>query len=159
MASETARKLQIGEELPTFVRHVSEDKMVEFEHVVWNRGSNSHSDPEAAKKDGLARPLASGQNQMAFLHELLEHNFGDNWVYGGSISVRYIHPVYGGDRITPHAVVRAIVGDGARQHVELDVWCENQDGIKTAAGRVTTAGLPSTSCSWLDQTTSEEGTR
>ena len=39
---------------------------------------------------------------MAFLHEMLELNFGDAWVYGGKISVRYIHPVYAGDRITPN---------------------------------------------------------
>src|SRR3546814_5999736 len=90
MNDERAPTLQVGDHLPTISRDVTEEKMVEFERVVWDRGSNSHSDPVAARKDGLVRPLASGQNQMAFLHEMLEKNFGDAWVYGGKISVRYI---------------------------------------------------------------------
>lgn len=79
------RTLAAGDELVSTSRIVTFEKMVEFEQVVWNRGSNSHSDPEAARRDGLARPIASGQNQMAFLHELLERNFNDAWVYGGTV--------------------------------------------------------------------------
>ena len=141
--------LKVGQTLPTFTRQVVFEKMVEFERVVWDRGRNSHSDPDAAKRDGISRPIASGQNQMAFLHELLERNFGDAWVYGGKISVRYIHPVYAGDQITPHAVVKDIADEAGRPTVILDLWCENQDGRKTAAGTAR-AGQPTASRSWLD---------
>ena len=149
MGNITLEPLKVGQTLPTFTRQVVFEKMVEFERVVWDRGRNSHSDPEAAKRDGISRPIASGQNQMAFLHELMERNFGDAWVYGGKISVRYIHPVYAGDQITPHAVVRDIVDEAGRPRVMLDLWCENQDGRKTAAGTAT-AGQPTASRSWLN---------
>ena len=86
---------------------------------------------------------------MAFLHELLERNFGDAWVYGGKISVRYIHPVYAGDRITPHGIVAGVTEEAGRQRVSLSIWCENQDGQKTAAGTAS-AGQPSPSRSWID---------
>ena len=76
---------------------MTNDKMIEFERCVWDRGRNSHSDINVAKADGISTTIASGQNQMAFLHEMMENNFGDAWVYGGKISVRYIHPVYPGD--------------------------------------------------------------
>jgi len=140
--------LKAGDRLATVSRDVDVDKMVEFERVVWDRGRNSHSDPEMAKRDGLAKQLASGQNQMAFLHELLERNFGDAWVYGGKISVRNIRPVYGGDRITPHGVVTEIAEADGKPRVMLQVWCENQDGRKTAAGTAS-AGQPSALRSWL----------
>lgn len=143
------RTLKVGDELMTFTREVTEAKMVEFERIVWDRGLNSHSDPEMAKRDGLAKPLASGQNQMAFLHELLERNFGDAWVYGGKISVRNIHPVYGGDRITPHGVVTEIAEVGGKVRVTVQIWCENQDGQKTSAGTAY-AGQPSASRSWFE---------
>lgn len=144
-------ELKVGDSIPTFEREVTVEKMVDFERVVWERGQNSHNDPVAAQRDGLKRTVASGQNQMAFLHELLERSFGDGWVYGGSISVRYVRPVYAGDRITPHAEVGSITREeGGRDVVALDVWCENQDGHKTAVGTAR-AGTPSVNRSWISQ--------
>jgi acyl dehydratase len=139
--------LEVGDRLASFSRPVTEPMMVEFERVVWNRGRNSHSDPEAAKADGLKRPIASGQNQMAFVHELLEKNFGDAWVYGGKISIRYIRPVYAQDVLTPNGVVTEIVEENGQQRVVMDVWCENQDGNKTSTGTAS-AGQPSAKRSW-----------
>ena len=145
----TAVGLDIGSELPTFAREVTMEKMIDFERVVWDRGKNSHNDPSSAKRDGLSTMIASGQNQMAFLHELLERNFGDSWVFGGKISVRYIHPVYAGDRITPRAKVAEVVeSDGASRAI-LEIWCENQDGQKTAVGTAR-VGPPTQQKSWID---------
>jgi acyl dehydratase len=146
----SAVQLQQGDELISVAREVTSEKMVEFERVVWDRGSNAHSDPEAAKSDGLSRPLASGQNQMAFIHEMLELNFGDSWVYGGRISVRYIHPVYEGDRITVRGFVTEIAESNGLPRLALTIWCENQDGQKTAAG-MAYAGQPSALRSWLGE--------
>jgi acyl dehydratase len=150
------KELHVGDRLPTFTRHVTMEKMIEFEKVVWDRGQNSHTDAEIAQRDGLSKPLASGQNQMAFLHELMERNFGDSWVYGGKISVRYIHPVYPEDVITPNAIVTEITGQGGRSTVQLEIWCENQNGQKTAAGKAW-AGQPCAARSWL--TPEKESTR
>lgn len=148
--NEAATPLKTGDRLAPVSRDVKLDKMVEFERVVWDRGRNSHSDPEAAKRDGLERQIASGQNQLAFLHELLERNFGDAWVYGGTISVRNIHPVYAGDRITAHGAVTDIGDADGKPRLTLDIWCENQDGRKTAAGTAS-AGQPSAQRSWLNE--------
>lgn len=148
IAQLTPEPLAVGQQLPTFAKQVKLENMVEFERVVWDRGKNSHSDLEAAKQDGLTRPLASGQNQMAFIHELLERSFADAWVYGGTISVRYIHPVYAGDRITPNAKVTAVFDAAGQPRVTLEVWCENQDGQKTAAGTAT-AGQPVAKRTWV----------
>jgi acyl dehydratase len=145
-----APPLRIGDRLVAVTREVGTDKMVEFEHVVWDRGRNSHSDPEMAKRDGLSRQIASGQNQMAFLHELLERNFGDAWVYGGKISVRNIHPVYSGDRITADGVVTEITEVSGKPRLILEIWCENQEGQKTAAGTAST-GQPSPLRTWLGE--------
>ena len=58
--------------------------------MVWTAKRNSHSDINVAKADGIQRTIASGQYETAFLHEMMERNFGDAWVYGGKISARYI---------------------------------------------------------------------
>jgi 3-hydroxybutyryl-CoA dehydratase len=142
--------LKVGDTLETKPKDVVLENMVAFEKVVWDRGKNSHSDPEAARRDGMKTTIASGQNQMAFLHELLERNFGDGWAYGGKISVRYIHPVYAGDKLTPQGRITKIEnGEDGSKRIEVEVWCENQNGEKTSAGRVET-GWPTAKMSWLD---------
>lgn len=143
-----AKTLSVNDRLDPVVRDVTNDKMIEFEKVVWDRGRNSHSDINVAKADGIQNTIASGQNQMAFLHELMEKNFGDAWVYGGKISVRYIHPVFAGDRLTAHGFVTEVSEVDGKPRVTLQVWCENQDGRKTSAGTVQ-AGQPSDIRSWI----------
>lgn len=143
-----AMELKAGDRLDPVTRNVTNDKMIEFEKCVWDRGRNSHSDINAAKADGISRTIASGQNQMAFLHELLERNFGDSWVYGGKISVRYIHPVYAGDRLTANGIVAELADNDGKPGVIVQVWCENQDGVKTSAGTAR-AAQPSDRRSWL----------
>jgi acyl dehydratase len=143
-----ADQLKVGAKLTPVTRNITNEKMIEFEKCVWDRGRNSHSDINAAKADGISRTIASGQNQMAFLHELLERNFGDSWVYGGKISVRYIHPVYAGDKLTANGIVAELIDHGGKPGVALQVWCENQDGVKTSAGTAR-AAQPSERRTWL----------
>lgn len=143
-----AELLKVGDALATFTREIEEQKMILFERVVWDRGSNSHSDPEAAKRDGMSKMIASGQNQMAFYHELLERNFGDAWVYGGKISARYIHPVYVGDKLTPHGEVTEIGEENGKPRLTLKLWVEKQDGTKTSVATAW-AGQPSDKKSWI----------
>jgi acyl dehydratase len=142
-------ELNVGDRLQAVTHEVTNDKMVEFEKVVWDRGRNSHSDINVAKADGIQRTIASGQNQMAFLHEMMERNFGDAWVYGGRISARYIHPVYAGDRITANGLVTEVGVVDGKPRVTLQIWCENQDGRKTAAGTAS-AAQPSAARSWIE---------
>lgn len=134
MGELTSEELSVGMKLSAITRRITFDHMAAFERVVWDRGINGHSDAEQARREGISRPIASGQNQMAFLHELLERNFGNGWANGGAISVRYIRPVYPNDEITPNATVKDLTHDGARVCVTMDVWCENQAGHLTAAG-------------------------
>ena len=141
-------QLKVGDRLEPVTREVTDEKMIEFEKVVWDRGRNSHSDINVAKADGISRTIASGQNQMAFLHEMMELNFGDAWVYGGKISARYIHPVYAGDRITASGLVTEVGMADGKPRVMLQIWCENQDGRKTSAGTAS-AGQPSAARSWI----------
>ena len=144
-----ATQLKVDDRLQAVTHEVTEDKMVEFEKVVWDRGRNSHSDINVAKADGIQRTIASGQNQMAFLHEMMERNFGDAWVYGGKISARYIHPVYAGDRLTANGLVTEVGTVDGKPRVTLQIWCENQDGRKTSAG-IASAGQPSDVRSWIN---------
>ena len=46
-------QLKVGDQLQTVTHEVTNDKMIEFEKCVWDRGRNSHSDINAAKADSM----------------------------------------------------------------------------------------------------------
>lgn len=124
----------VGDVLNGVPRTITWDKMVAFESVIWDRGPTAHNDPSTAGKGGMSKPFASGQNVLAFMHELLEQSFGRGWVEGGRISVRWTRVVYENDIIRPCLQVTAIDRVAGRDRASFDIWAENQDGERTAAG-------------------------
>lgn len=128
------RKLAVGNRLAGSERTITLEKMIAFESVIWDRGSTAHNDPAAAAAGGMNRPFASGQNVLAFIHELMEQTFGRGWIEGGAISIRWLRPIYTGDTIIPFAEVEAVEPQSARSRVSLRVWAENQNGDQCAAG-------------------------
>lgn len=128
------KRLSVGEELTGAPRLMTEQKMVAFERVIWHRVANVHSDQDVAKKVGMSKIIASGQMQLAYLHEMMETHFGDGWARGGKIAARWVCPVYVGDTITPHARIAELAVDGGRTRAKLDIWCTNQAGTQTALG-------------------------
>jgi acyl dehydratase len=133
--------MKSGDILTGVPRTITWDRMVRFESVVWDRGTTAHNDPETAAKGGMTRPFSSGQNTLAFFHELFEKSFGRGWIEGGTIAVRWIRVVYAGDTVVPHAEIERLGEKDGRPLAEMRIWAENQDGETTAAGKAT-AFLP-----------------
>lgn len=135
--------LNVGDQLPSFTKTMTQDKMDLFESVARlavdpEQGAippvNIHTDPARAKELGLTRPIASGQMSFAYLNELLSRTFGIDFRQGGQLSVTFLKPVYDGDTVTAHGVVQEKESVGGRTKLRLQVWMENQEGIKTCAG-------------------------
>lgn len=67
-----------------------------------------HSDPELAKKAGLARPIAGGSHVLAFVLEPLLAAAGRHALYyGAAFDVRWKAPVYADTTMVPEVRVRA----------------------------------------------------
>ena len=107
--------------------------------ILRERGRSAHTDEEIARQTGLAAPVASASIAMSFFNEILTEFFGDGWKHGGKLDVRFIAPAYAGYTITAHGQVKEAVPEGNAVRLVLDVWCEDQDGRRTAVG--TASGL------------------
>ena len=83
---------------------------------------------------GLRAPVIPNIVHFARMTELLLDHFGEGWLTGGSIDVRYVAPLHAGEALTARARVMAIEPDGQHIRVSLDVWCENQAGDDLARG-------------------------
>ena len=135
---------QPGEELVGYAKVITQEAIDRFEYVGQDAAGqdgngpppvNIHTDDARAREMGLTRPVASGQMSFAFLHELLARRFGADFRQGGDLSVTFLKPVYGGDRVAAHGVVEEVDTEDGRAVVNLRVWLENQEGVQTCAGR------------------------
>jgi acyl dehydratase len=66
---------------------------------------------------------------------------GEGFIRGGRISVAFIKPVLAGETLTAHGRIKSREQEGGKTRVTVEVWCANQDGVKTMVG--TASGLES----------------
>ena len=126
----------VGQELPSLEKHLSQRRIDVYSGV---RPRSIHSDEAWAHEKGFHTTLAQGMMSTAYVSEMMTRFLGAGFVKGGSMSLAFIKPVYAGDRLTVHGVVKEMRPEGAGTRVVVEVWCENQDGEKTAVG--TASGL------------------
>src|SRR5438445_8226883 len=122
--------------LPSLVKEISQRKIDAYSVV---RPRSIHTDESWARAKGFRAPLAQAMMSTAYVSELMTRFVGSGFVKGGTLSMVFIKPVFVGDRLTVHGVVKERQAEGSATRVIVEVWCENQDGEKTAVG--TASGL------------------
>jgi acyl dehydratase len=136
MAPDQATTITIGQALPGLVKEIPQRKIDAYSGV---RPRSIHTDEAWARQKGFRAPLAQGMMSTAYVSELMTRFLGAGFVRGGTMSMTFLTPVYAGDRLTVHGVVRETRPEDGGTRVVVEVWCENQQGEKTAAG--TASGL------------------
>ena len=126
----------MGDTLPALTKQISQRKIDVYSGV---KPHSIHTDEAWARAKGFRAPLAQAMMSTAYVSELMTRFIGAGFVKGGTISMVFIKPVYAGDRLTVHGVVKERRAETAGTRVVVEVWCENQDGEKTAVG--TASGL------------------
>lgn len=130
------RAIAVGQVLPDLVKEIPQRKIDAYSGV---RPRSIHSDEAFAREKGFRAPLAQGMMSTAYVSEMMTGLLGAGFVKGGTMSMAFIRPVYAGDRLTVHGVVKDVQTESSAPRVVVEVWCENQDGEKTAVG--TASGL------------------
>ena len=93
-----------------------------------------HSDPELAKKAGLAKPIAGGSHVLAFVLEVIMANVGRHaLLHGANFDVRWKAPVFADLVIFPHVRVAAVAAD----RVVFDVNATLETNATAMTGTVT----------------------
>ena len=92
----------------------------------------------AKQRLGTTYTIASGRMSVAFAAESLRKFFGaEVFNHTGTVNLKFLRPVKEGDTITIGGAVssRETVDNGTK--VIVDLYCENQNGDKTAVGQGT----------------------
>jgi hypothetical protein len=126
------RDTPVGTELDTVVKATSLDKS--RIHQGWPAVRNRHTDYDAAQASGLREPNMMGGQTSEYLGELFLRFFGEGYL-GGSLSINYLGFVTPGELVRAKGVVIGREVEGERVKLLLDVWVENEHGVKVLAGK------------------------
>ena len=129
-------KLEVNQQIPSVSKKITQDSIDQFESCGILDRENIHNSPDMAQRRlGVSYPIASGRMSVAFAAESLRRLFGPQvFNHSGTVNLKFLRPVKHGDTITVHGTI------GHREQVEngtlvtVDVYCENQNGGKTAVG-------------------------
>ncbi|MFY9258038.1 MAG: MaoC family dehydratase [Dethiobacteria bacterium] len=130
-------KIELGYELPSQSKHITQEKInknaeasLDFNPI--------HIDPEWCKKINLlgkGTTIAHGMMTLSFMGKIVT-----DWAYPGggflkSLEGKFLYPVRPGDDITNYAqVIEKHPRSDRTSFVVLELWCENQDGVKVGVG-------------------------
>jgi hypothetical protein len=95
--------------------------------------SNLVHEDEFARRLGFRSGLVPGVTLYGYLADLAGERWGDEWLRGGTISARFVQPVYDGEEVT----VTGAEADGA-----LALEARNPAGELCATGRATAPESP-----------------
>lgn len=92
---------------------------------------NHHTSRALAERAGLRAPIAAGTQTESHVLAMLADFVGPQWWASGTLDLRFLSPVYEGDRIRACARAKASSAPGVQ---EYEVWCERADASKVAVG-------------------------
>ena len=134
MASRT--EISIGQNIPSVTKSITENSILGFESTGILERENIHNNPEmAAKRLGTTYTLASGRMSITFASECLRKFFGTEiFNHTGTVNLKFLRPVKAGDAITVTGTVSRTEEIESGTRVSIDLFCDNQDGNRTAIG-------------------------
>ena len=134
MASKT--EIKPDQAIPSVTKSITENSILGFESTGILDRENIHNNPElAAKRLGTTYTLASGRMSITFAAECMRKFFGpDVFNHTGTVNLKFLRPVKAGDTITVTGAVSGTEETDVGTKVSVDLFCDNQDGNRTAVG-------------------------
>jgi len=97
--------------------------------------TNIHTDDAFAQGQGLPAAIADGMMSANWISSMLIARFGADYIGRGRLRTKFIKPIYVDEGITPRGrVVAADAEPGGSVRYVLEVWAEDDDGVKRTVG-------------------------
>jgi hypothetical protein len=99
-----------------------------------------HTD-EYAQEHGMRGALVPGSTLLSYMLEMVYNIFEEKWLRSGRIKVSFIGGgTVNGDRIAAYGRVKAIESGKDGNRLTLELWMENQNGVKIMVGEASCLG-------------------
>ena len=125
--------LREGMSLPPITKNVIQENINLYAEA--SRDFNPiHIDEDFAEKTPLGGTIAHGMLILAYVSHMMTIAFGQSWLTGGQLEVRFKTPARPGDTVTVSGRVRKIERSEGQISVRCDVICRNQNGESIVIG-------------------------
>lgn len=131
--AENISELKIGQSLPEMHKNIIQEEI-----NLYARASGDfnpiHIDEEFARRTPLGGTIAHGMLVLAYVSQMMTGAFGEIWLTGGSLNVRFKAPARPGNSITISGKVKKIQIEKEETVVSCEVLCVNQQGEVVITG-------------------------
>jgi len=125
--------LSEGMNLPDIKRVITQENINLYAEA--SRDFNPiHIDEAFAKKTPLGGTIAHGMLILAYVSQMMSAAFGQSWLAGGKLSVRFKTPARPGDTITVSGRISRVEKNEGQTSIRCDVLCQNQNGESVITG-------------------------
>jgi len=125
--------VQKGENLPQLVKNITQEKINLYAQASGDFNP-IHVDEDFARKSPLGGTIAHGMLILSYLSQMMTIAFGQSWLSGSKLNVRFKEPARPGDVITVSGNIRNIEQEESEIRVNCDVLCQNQRGEAIITG-------------------------
>mgnify|MGYP001150940944 CR=1 FL=1 len=134
MASRTT--IKPDQQIPSVTKKITTESILQFESCGILDRENIHNNPElAAKRLGTTYTIASGRMSVTFAAESLRRFFGPEvFTRTGTVNLTFLRPVKAGDTISVTGAVSGTEEIEGGAKISVNLFCDNQDGNRTAVG-------------------------
>ena len=117
----------VGMALPEVEKFITQEDINRYAEV--SQDFNPiHVDLDFAKKTLLGGTIAHGMLTLAYVSEMMTLAFGQSWLSGGNLGIRFKSPARPGDTLCTTGKVRKVEKDTKHAIIQCDVLCSNQKG-------------------------------
>ena len=129
-------EIKSGDTIPSVTKSITEESILEFESTGILDRENIHNNPElAATRLGTTYTLSSGRMCTPSASESLRKFFGPEvFNHTGTVNLKFLRPVKAGDTIIVTGAVSGSEQTDGGTKVSVNLFCDNQDGNRTAVG-------------------------
>jgi len=122
-----------GDSLPSVVKQVTQKDINRYAEASGDFNP-IHIDESFAAKTPLGGTIAHGMLILAYASEMMTEAFGESWVEGGKLSVRFKAPARPGDTITTSGKIDSIEHKEGVAYVNCSLESCNQKGETVITG-------------------------
>jgi len=136
-------KLSVGSEIRGPIRIMTPERIEWYDSAMLSAAKgeltrvtvNIHTDEDYAKSEGLPAIIADGMISTNWCSEMMIEHFGLDYIERGELRTRFIKPTFLGVTVSVRGRVTAAEPQpGGAVVYKLDVWCEDETGLKLTVG-------------------------
>jgi 3-hydroxybutyryl-CoA dehydratase len=123
-----------GTALPSVRRRISQHKINLYAEASGDHNP-IHVDKDYAARTPLGGTVAHGMMILAYASQMLTEAFGQWWLKGGRLDVRFKKPARPGDMVTVRGQIFGLPKKtNGRSWIGCRFWCENQENENLIVG-------------------------